>query len=121
MTADEFGEMIERVAPGVQRKPVLETTQFRVGHKTFATLGWPSEGWAVVKLSLAEQRRVLAASDAFAREPGRRRNSGVTLVRLQGLDPELLADVLAVAWREAYAIPTSPRRRPGGRADVIAA
>ena len=32
-------------------KPILETVQFRVGGKGFATLGWPEAGWAVVKVA----------------------------------------------------------------------
>jgi len=112
MTADEFGDLVERLGPGVTRKPVLDTVQFRLGKKTFATLGWPAEGWAVIKLGLADQKAALAASEAFAREPGRRRNSGVTLVRLRAADPAALADVLAAAWRHAYA--SAPRG--GGQA-----
>ena len=90
------------LVPEVQRKPVLDTVQFRVGAKAFATLGWPSEGWAAVKLSAADQRQALAGSDAFIRDPGRRRNSGVTLVRLKAADPDILADVIGTAWRQAY-------------------
>lgn len=102
MTPDDFVQLVERIVPEVQRKPVLDTLRFRVGAKTFATLGWPAEGWAVVKLSAADQRLALAASNALAREPGRRRNSGVTLVRLKGADPAVLADVIGAAWRQAY-------------------
>lgn len=102
MTPDDFVQLVERVVPDVQRKPVLDTLQFRVGGNAFATLGWPSEGWAVVKLSAIDQRRALAASDAFARDPERRRNSGVTRVRLQGIDPAVLAEVVGAAWRHAY-------------------
>ena len=102
MTPDDFVQLVERVVPEVQRKPVLDTVQFRVGAKAFATLGWPAEGWAVVKLGAADQVQALAASEAFAREPGRRRNSGVTLVRLKGADPDVLAEVIGAAWRHAY-------------------
>lgn len=104
MTPDDFVQLVERVVPEVQRKPILDTVRFRVGAKTFATLGWPAEGWAVVKLSAADQVQALAASDAFAREPGRRRNSGVTLVRLKGADPDILADVIGAAWRQVYRV-----------------
>lgn len=102
MKPDEFVQLVESIAPGVQQKPVLDTIQFRLGGNTFAILGWPADGWAVVKLSAIDQRKALFSSDAFAREPGHRRNSGVTLVRLKGVDQDLLGDVLACAWRLAY-------------------
>ena len=102
MTPDDFVQLVERIVPEVQRKSVLETVQFRVGSKAFATLGWPAEGWAAVKLSAGDQRRALTGSDAFVRDPGRRRNSGVTLVRLKAADPDILADVIGAAWRQAY-------------------
>jgi hypothetical protein len=102
MKPDEFALLVEGVAPGVQQKSVLDTIRFRVGGRTFATLGWPTDGWAVVKLSVADQHKALFTSDAFTREPDHRRNSGVTLVRLEGVDPDILADVLGCAWRLAY-------------------
>lgn len=108
MTPETFSQLIEQVAPGAQIKLVLDTVQFRLGGKAFATLNWPAKGWAVVKLSSADQRLALSRSEAFAREPGRRR-PGVTLVRLKGVDQALMAEVLAAAWREAYQV-TTPRR-----------
>jgi hypothetical protein len=86
----------------VQVQPVLDAVQFRVGGRAFATLGWPADGWAVVKLSPADQARALAGSEALTAEPGRRRGTGVTLVRLKGIDEAAMAEVLAAAWREAY-------------------
>ena len=102
MTPDDFMDLAAGIGPDVQRKPVLDTVQYRVGAKVFATLGWPAEGWAVVKLNAGDQRKALATSNAFAREPGRRRNSGVTLIHLKTVDPAMLAEVLGAAWRQAY-------------------
>lgn len=115
MTPDDFIQLVERVAPGAQARAVLETTQFRAGGKTFATLGWPAEGWAIIKLTAPEQRRALAVSDAFAREPGRPRNSGVTLVRLKGVDALLLSDLIASAWRHAAPPPKARLSRPASQ------
>ncbi|AYV48629.1 hypothetical protein CFHF_19550 [Caulobacter flavus] len=110
MTPEEFRGLIDRVAPGAQAKIVLETLRFRVGGKTFATLNWPERGWVVVKLSQAEQNRVVALSDAFVREPGRSRQSGITRVRLKGVNQAILAEVLALAWRGAYqGAPLNPK------------
>lgn len=102
MTPDDFMDLAASIGPDVQRKPVLDTVQYRVGAKVFATLGWPAEDWAVVKLNAGDQRKALAASNAFAREPGRRRNSGVTLVHLKTVDAAALAVVLGAAWHQAY-------------------
>lgn len=35
MTPDDFVQLVERIVPEVQRKPVLDTVQFRVGAKAF--------------------------------------------------------------------------------------
>lgn len=101
MTPEAFIDLITRLAPGAQARTVLDSVRFCVGDKVFATLHWPERGWAVVKLSPADQKRALARSDAFVREAGRRR-AGVTLIRLAAVNELALADVLAAAWREAY-------------------
>lgn len=102
MTPEGFSELASRLCPGVQVRPVLDAVQFRIGDKAFATLGWPASGWAVVKLSRKDQARALARSDAVTVEPGRRRSTGVTLVRLQGVDEVLMAEMLRSAFGEAY-------------------
>lgn len=109
MTPDAFTNLAARLGPGVQVRPVLDAVQFRVGGRAFATLGWPAEGWAVVKLNPSDQARALAHSDALTAEPGRRRKSGVTLVRLKAIDEAAMAEVLAAAWREAYRHPDPDR------------
>jgi hypothetical protein len=88
--------------PAVTEKPMLDGLMFQVRGRTFATEGWPEAGWAVVKLAPADQQRLAAASIAITAEPGSRGPTGVTLVRLAGLDDELLSDVLAAAWQRAY-------------------
>jgi hypothetical protein len=102
MTPDAFTNMAARLGPGVQVRTVLDAVQFRVSGRAFATLGWPAEGWAVVKLNRSDQARALASSEALTVEPGRRRRTGVTLVRLKAIDETAMAEVLAAAWREAY-------------------
>lgn len=87
--------------PGVSEKTLLERSMFQVRGRTFATESWPEPGWAVVKLPLAEQRRLCALSIAVKPEP-ERGPTGVTLLRLVGINEELLVDVLTAAWRLAY-------------------
>lgn len=119
MTPEAFSDLIARLGPGVQVRPIMESVQFRVGGKAFATLGWPAEGWAVVKLSGSDQAQALAASDAISLEPGRRRKSGVTLIRLKGVDEGFMAELLTAAWREAYRGSTKAPR--GASPDVTLA
>ncbi|NQE65559.1 MmcQ/YjbR family DNA-binding protein [Caulobacter sp. RHG1] len=88
--------------PGVQSVAVMETEVFKVRGRAFATLNWPAPGWAVVKLRLAEQKRLIAQSRALAREPGLRGKRGVTVVQLQALNEAEGAEVLAEAWGLAY-------------------
>ncbi len=109
MTPEAFTTLIDRLAPGAQARTVLDSVRFCLSGKAFATLNWPEQGWAVVKLSLADQKKALALSDGFSRELGRRR-SGVTLIRLEAVSEAALAEVLAAAWREAYGA-ASPRAR----------
>ncbi len=86
--------------PGVSEKVILDRISFMVRGTTFATEGWPEDGWAVVKLSPADQKR-LAASIAIKPEP-ERGAAGVTLIRLQGVGDALLQEVLTAAWALAY-------------------
>ncbi|WP_404417839.1 hypothetical protein [Brevundimonas vesicularis] len=101
MTAEEFQALALRLG-AVEMHPILDTIRFRVADRTFATLGWPERGWAVVQLSASAQAAVLASSNAFASDGGRRGERGVTLIRLDRVDAPMLAEVLADAWREAY-------------------
>lgn len=87
--------------PGVSEKPILDRLCFSVRGTTFATEGWPEEGWAVVKLDPDDQRQFMS-SIAIRPESGERGAGGITLIRLQGVDDALLTDVLVAAWRRAY-------------------
>lgn len=104
MTPDDFSALASGLGPGVQAKTIFETVQFRLGQKAFATLGWPEQGWAVVKVDASRKAWALALSDGVAREPGRRRNGGIVLLRLAAIDAAVAAELLAEAWRHAHRI-----------------
>lgn len=87
--------------PGVTEQSILDRSVFKVRGKAFATENWPEEGWAVVKLSLVDQKRLCAASMAIQPE-GERGATGVTLIRLTAIDDEMLTEALTAAWRLAY-------------------
>lgn len=111
MTPDEFARLALGLGPNVVARPILETIQMQIGGKTFATIGWPAEGWAVVKLDPLDQAWGLRLSDALTAEPGRRRKAGIVLARLAGLDVGAAAELLAAAWRNAHRRSASSARR----------
>lgn len=102
MTPDEFSMLATGFGPSVQAKPILETVQFRVGGKAFATLDWPAAGWAVVKVAPSRQAWALSLSPGLAPEPGRRRKAGIILMQLVAIDEEVAVDLLADAWSFAH-------------------
>ncbi len=91
----------------VKTKTVMGAVRLAVHGRTFATVGWPQPGWAVVKLSPQDQRGFVATHEAIAPEPGYRGRKGVTLVRLGGVNDGVAARLLVSAWQLALSSPTS--------------
>lgn len=119
MTPDEFSELAMGFGPSVQAKSILETVQYRLGGKAFATLGWPEAGWAVVKVAPSRQAWALTLSDGVAPEPGRRRKAGIVLMRLAAIDDAVAIELLAAAWSFAHR-DLAPRVRTGAQATARA-
>lgn len=73
---------------------------FRVRGKIFATLGYPDESRAMVKL-LHEQQDALtnARPHVFAPVPGGWGKRGATYVTLEQADSSSVYDALVMAWR----------------------
>jgi hypothetical protein len=101
MTPEQFREMALRLG-AVEMRRVFATEQFRVEGRTLATLDWPTEGWVLIKLDPADQRRLSQSNRALMAEPTARGKHGITLVRLRSIDCEAMAEVLTAAWRAAY-------------------
>ena len=79
---------------------------FRVRGKIFATLGYPGNDWAVVKLTPDEQKRFMQ-SDPKVVQPvkgawGRRGNANVYL---PAANIDIVREALTAAWRN-----TAPKR-----------
>ena len=79
---------------------------FRVRGKIFATLGYPGDDWAMVKLNPAEQEMLVSADPkVFAAVKGGWGKRGATNVRLRAAKKPILRTALLAAWRN-----TAPKR-----------
>lgn len=75
---------------------------FRVRGRVFATLGYPDEDWAMVKLTQEEQQNfVRGEPTVFVAVTGAWGRQGCTSVRLRGAGPALIRKAMAVAWKNA--------------------
>jgi hypothetical protein len=73
---------------------------FRVGKRIFATLGYPDDGWAMVKLTPDQQQvMVAAARDVCVPAKGAWGKRGATLLRLARVDKSKAAEAIGMAWR----------------------
>jgi hypothetical protein len=82
MTAPEFRRIAVRL-PQVAESAHMGHPDFRVGGRVFATLGYPSRGWAMVKLTPEQQELFVRAQPvAFAPVKGAWGRGGATNVRL---------------------------------------
>ena len=109
MTPDEF----RRLALGLRgacEGAHMGHADFRVGGKIFATLGWPDEGFAMVKLAPEEQEMYRSIDPAaFAPIKGAWGRRGATEVRLPVAAPASVQGALSAAWRRVA--PKSPSQR----------
>ena len=75
---------------------------FRVAGKIFATLGYPENGWAMVKLTPVEQEMLVKAQPkVFNPCTGAWGRRGCTNVRLNSARKPTLRRALEAAWRLA--------------------
>jgi hypothetical protein len=75
-------------------------TDFRVGKRIFATLGYPDHDWGMVKLTPDQQSMVVEAEpEIFRPVPGGWGKGGSTNVRLANADPTTLKSALTMAWQ----------------------
>jgi hypothetical protein len=89
---------------------------FRVGGKVFATIGYPDERYAMVKLTPAQQAKLVTeAPDMFAPVPGGWGRGGSTNVILAAADKAMVQSALAIAWENVVRNPPAKRHK-GGRA-----
>jgi hypothetical protein len=79
---------------------------FRVGGKIFATLGYPGEDSAMVKLSVEDQKEFVRTSPvAFVAVKGVWGRQGATNINLPAATNSIVRKALAAAWHN-----TAPKR-----------
>jgi hypothetical protein len=99
MTPDDFRRLALRL-PEALEVGHMGHPDFRVGGKIFATLGYPDERWAMVKLT-PEQQEAFVADDAegFAPVKGGWGRKGATSVLLRKAKAARVRTALLAAWR----------------------
>ena len=63
MTANAFRKLALKIRGAVERSH-MNHPDFRVAGKIFASLGYPDQGWAMVKLTPEEQRKCIKDAPA---------------------------------------------------------
>ncbi len=103
MTADKFRRLALDLS-GVSEREHMNHPDFRVGGKIIATLGYPDEGWGMVKLTPEQQRTfVTKAPDAFRPCNGTWGERGATNVRLEVAKLAIVRAALDAARRNVVA------------------
>ena len=99
MTAEQF-RRLALALPEASEKAHHGHPDFRVGGKVFATLGYPGGDWAMVKLTPAQQRRLVKAEpDAFSPVKGGWGLKGATQVHLEVAEAAVVRAALVTAWK----------------------
>jgi hypothetical protein len=82
MTVEEFRKLA-LAQPDAEERSHMDHPDFRVRGKVIATLGYPNEEWAMVKLAPDDQLAMIAsAPNAFVPVKGKWGERGATNVRL---------------------------------------
>jgi len=105
MTPDDFRKLAlsfpEAIESAHMRHP-----DFRVAGKIFATIGYPDENWAVVKLKPDEQEEFVGNNpEVFRPVKGAWGRQGSTNIYLPAARIDIVRDALTAGWRN-----TAPKR-----------
>jgi hypothetical protein len=105
MTPKEFRRLALALPEAVEQEH-MNHPDFRVGGKIFATLGGKGPGTGMVKLTPAQQKRLVAEHpEMFEVVAGGWGRGGATLVRLPAARTSVVLDALEMAWRN-----TAPKK-----------
>lgn len=101
MNTEDFRRMALTL-PGVIESAHMNHPDFRVNGKIFATLHYPDDGWAMVKLPPDQQKDfVEMLPQVFVPVNGTWGRQGATNVRLKSVKEESLQGALTLAWQTA--------------------
>ena len=105
MTADNFRKLALSFTEAVESAH-MHHPDFRVGGRIFATLGYPDEEYATVKLTRVDQKEFVQSNpDVFQPVKGAWGRQGATNIDLPAATIEIVHEALAAAWRN-----TAPKR-----------
>jgi hypothetical protein len=100
--------------PGVIEASHQGHADFRVRGKIFATLGYPSEEWGMVRLAPEEQaKRARQAPAVFVPAKGAWGEQGSTLVNLEAATVEIVRPAVRAAWERLVREETAAQKKPG--------
>jgi hypothetical protein len=101
VTANDFRRLALSF-PETEERMHMDHPDFRVAGKIFATLGYPEESWAMVKITPVEQEILVKAQPkVFNPCSGVWGRRGATNVRLKSARKPTLRRALEAAWRLA--------------------
>jgi len=99
MTPSEF-RRLALALPETEERAHMDHPDFRVGGKIFATLGYPEDGFAMVKLTPIEQEMLIKAQPTvFKPCNGMWGRRGATNVNLKSARKLVIRRALLAAWR----------------------
>ncbi len=105
MTPNEFRELALTFPEAIESAH-MHHPDFRVGGRIFATLGYPDENSAMVKLPPDEQKEFVRNSPGvFTAANGAWGRQGSTIVYLPAATINIVREALTAAWRN-----TAPKR-----------
>jgi hypothetical protein len=105
MTPDEFRKLALGFPEAIESAH-MHHPDFRVGGRIFATLGYPDEDSATVKLTkIAQAEFVRSNADVFKPVKGAWGRQGSTNIYLPAAKIEIVRKALTAAWRN-----TAPKR-----------
>ena len=115
MNAAAFRTLVLEL-PGVIEASHQGHADFRVRGKIFATLGYPSDEWGMVRLAPEEQaKRVRQAPAVFLPAKGAWGEQGSTLVKLEVATVEIARPAIRAAWERLGKEETAAQVKPGAR------
>ena len=101
MGPEEFRRLARNLPEAVEKEH-MQHPDFRVGGKIFATLGYPDEHWAMVKVSPRKQAELVRSHpDVFSPANGASGRRGSTSVCLRAATKPVAQEALEAAWRNA--------------------